>query len=275
VGNDEAGTRLISEMRSAGLEMSFVGRASGSPTLHSFCFLYPDGSGGNLTTGNSACGLVDPDSVRAAEDILAGLGSAGIALAVPEVPLAARSALLALATQHGLFRAASFTRAEMRDVRESGILAMVDLLAVNLEEAAAAAGIVTARSDPPHTLVQEAAAALSRDHSRLRLSITAGAAGSWAWDGHGLAHEPALPVAAVGTAGAGDAHFAGVLAGLAASLSMPESLELATLIAAASVTSVHTINTELTAASLLALRGLRPGVSQRVAVLLDNPIARS
>jgi sugar/nucleoside kinase (ribokinase family) len=275
VGDDEAGTRLISEMKSAGLEMSFVGRVSGRPTLHSFCFLYPDGSGGNLTTGNSACGLVDPASIRAAERALAGLGSAGIALAVPEVSLSARSTLLALATQHGLFRAASFTRAEMREVRESGMLEMVDLLAVNLEEAAAAAGIATMRAGSPNELVPEAAAALCRDHPRLLLSITAGAAGSWAWDGRALAHEPALPVTAEGTAGAGDAHFAGVLAGLAAGLRLPESLELAALVAAASVTSVHTINMGITAASLFALCGLRPGVSERMTALLDNPNGRS
>ena len=274
VGDDEVGTRLISEMESVGLDLRFVGRVSGHPTLYSFCFLYPDGTGGNLTTGNSACGLVDPASIHAAERVLAGLGSTGIALAVPEVPLAARSALLALATQHGLFRAASFTRAEMRDVRESGILEKVDLLAVNLEEAAAAAGIATARTGSPNDLVQEAAAALSRNHPRLLLSITAGAAGSWAWDGRALAHQAALPVTAEGTAGAGDAHFAGVLAGLASGLPLTESLELAALVAAASVTSVHTINTGITAASLLALRHLRPGVSQRVTALLDNSIGR-
>ena len=274
VGEDEAGSRLISEMESVGLDMTFVGRVTGHPTLHSFCFLYPDGTGGNLTTGNSACGLVDPASVRAAEDILAGLGSAGIALAVPEVPLAARSTLLSIATRHGLFRAASFTRAEMRDARESGILEKVDLLAVNLEEAAAAAGIATARTGTPSDLVRQAAEALSRDYPLLLLSITAGAAGSWAWDGNALAHQAALPVAAKGTAGAGDAHFAGVLAGLSAGLPLAECLQLAALVAAASVTSVHTINTEITAPSLLALRRLRPGVSQRVTALLDNSIGR-
>ena len=274
VGDDEAGTRLMSEMQSAGLEMSFVEHVSGRPTLYSFCFLYPDGSGGNLTTGNSACGLVGPASICAAEDILAGLGSAGIALAVPEVSLAARSTLLSLATRHGLFRAASFTRAEMPEVRGSGILGMVDLLAVNLEEAAAAAAVANARTGSPDELAHEAAAALFRNHPRLLLSITAGTAGSWAWDGHGLAHEPALPVTAEGTAGAGDAHFAGILAGLSAGLPLPESLELATLVAAASVTSVHTINTEVTAASLRELCGLRPGVSQRMAALLDIPIGR-
>ena len=63
-----------------------------------------------------------------------------MALAVPEAPLAARAALLDLATAHGLFRAASFTTAEMDTVRKRGLLDKVDLLAVNAEEALAAAG---------------------------------------------------------------------------------------------------------------------------------------
>jgi ribokinase len=44
------------------------------------------------------------------------------------------------------------------------------------------------------------------------------------------------------TAGAGDAHLAGLIVGLAAGLEMHQAHELAILVAALSVTSPHTIN---------------------------------
>jgi ribokinase len=263
VGDDDAGGRLREEMRAAGLDVRFVQTAAGVPTLFSFCYVYPDGSGGNLTTANSACGLVDAEAVGAADDVMAGLGRRGIALALPEVPLAARAALLSRAGRHGLFRVASFTRAEIRSARSAGALEDVDLLAVNLEEAAAAADVPApaagrAASDPA-ALAGEAAAVLCRAHPRLQLSITAGAAGSWAGDAGGLAHAPALPVKVAGTAGAGDAHLAGLLCGLSAGLEIREALHGAARVAAASVTSPHTIHPDIVAAlSFLDFRIGRP-----------------
>ena len=52
-----------------------------------------------------------------------------------------------------------------------------------------------------------------------------------------------MPV--VGTAGAGDAHLAGILAGLAAGLPLVEAHQLGVLTAAVAVQSPHTINGEL------------------------------
>ena len=40
--------------------MNYVDRGKGSQTLFSFCFIYPDGSGGNMTTSDSACSKVNP-----------------------------------------------------------------------------------------------------------------------------------------------------------------------------------------------------------------------
>jgi ribokinase len=74
------------------------------------------------------------------------------------------------------------------------------------------------------------------------LSITAGRTGSWVWDGQSLEHRPAFDVPAVSTAGAGDAHLSGILVGLIAGLTVSESHELGSLVAALSVTSPHTID---------------------------------
>ena len=49
-----------------------------------------------------------------------------------------------------------------------------------------------------------------------------------------------MPV--VGTAGAGDAHLAGIIAGLAAGLPLIEAHQLGVLTAAVAVQSPHTIN---------------------------------
>ena len=54
-------------MGEAGLDMRYVRLCPGEQTLFSFCFIYPDGSGGNLTTDNSACDQLKPENVTRAE----------------------------------------------------------------------------------------------------------------------------------------------------------------------------------------------------------------
>ena len=192
------------------------------------------------------------------------------------MPLEARARLLELGGRHGCFRAASFTSGEMGEVRASGLLAAVDLLALNLEEAAAAAGI-GARGEPGE-VAAEAIRRLSAAWPALRLSVTAGKAGSWSRDGEALAvaANPALPVRVETTSGAGDAHFAGLLAGLAAGLPLAGAQQLGTLLAAASVTSPHTIHPGIDrallrqVAALWPAGGAQPGLSPAVRGLLEE-----
>ncbi|MHC4591914.1 MAG: carbohydrate kinase family protein [Planctomycetota bacterium] len=249
VGDDDAGRRLWDEMEEAGLDLHHVRLVPGEQTLYSFCFIYPDGSGGNLTTDDSASAKVSASLVREAETDFAALAGEGIALAVPEVPLEARMALLELATQCQFMRAASFTTEEMAWARASGMFEKVDLLAANIDEAAAAAGVPNEQT--PAAVAEAATQALRKAQPSMQLCITAGTRGSWAWDGERLTHSSALEVEGVSTAGAGDAHFAGVLAGLASGLPLAEAQELAVLVAALSVTSPHTINKEIGRESLL------------------------
>jgi len=264
VGDDQVGPVLFGEMEQAGMDMRFVRCLSGVSTLFSFCILYPDGSGGNLTTEDSASSRLGPSDIAEAAGIMRGLGERGIALAAPEAPLAARAALLDLATTHGLFRAASFTRTEMEEVRRLGILDNVDLLAVNAEEARAAAG--------GSATVAEAIRSMAAAHPRLSISVTAGRAGSWSWDTTRLRRDEALRVQVQGTTGAGDAHFAGILCGLAAGLELADAQSLGTLLAGASVTSPDTINREIDAPMLRTLCRENPGLSPRVRALLDTPL---
>lgn len=252
VGEDEVGRRLLAEMSEAGLDVSHVARAAGETTLYSFCFLYPDGTGGNLTTDDSASAHVDGALVREAEEEFARYRGEGIALAVPEVPLEARAALLELGGKYDCFRAASFTTEELAGPTARAMLGEIDLLAVNLEEAAAGAGLSEPEGMEPRATAEAAVAALSRSHPGMLISVTAGSRGSWSWDGSSLLHCPSCRAEVQSTAGAGDAHLAGIVVGLAAGLSLAEAQQLATLVAGLSVTSPHTINREIGRESLRA-----------------------
>lgn len=240
VGDDAAGHELLREMKNAGMELCHVTVAPGEQTLYSFCFSYPDGSGGNLTTDDSACAHVTPAQIRRAEADFRHFAGRGIALAMPEVPLSTRTALLELGTGYGFLRTASFLATEMEAVRNQALLAQVDLLAINVDEAMALAGLSQAES-PVH-VVHTIIDLLQRCQWRTQLSITAGSRGSWSWDGQTLVHVPAFPVPVVSTAGAGDAHFAGILVGLSSGLTLAQAQELGTLVAALAVTSADTIN---------------------------------
>ena len=241
VGSDDVGRRLLNEMTVAGLDLRFITVSQDAPTLFSFCYIYPDGAGGNMTTNDSACSQVSPAVVRLADSAMAAYAGRGIALAVPEAPLGAREELLRLASAHRFFRAAAFTSREMRQIIQGDLLQSVDLLAINLDEAAAAAGI-TAESRSAEAVVHAAIERLNLINPAMLVSLTGGSHGSWCWDGRRLTHQPVFPAKVESTAGAGDAHVSGILAGLAAGLDLASAQELAGLIAALSVTSPHTIH---------------------------------
>jgi ribokinase len=149
--------------------------------------------------------------------------------------------LLRLGAKYHFFRVASFTSGEMMTAMEAGILSDVDLLAINIDEAAVAAQLPSIET-PPQTIVEAAIERLRGINPDLLISITAGKHGSWSWNGDSLSHVPKYEAEVQSTAGAGDAHLAGIIVGLVAGLPLPEAQELGTLVAALSVTSLHTIH---------------------------------
>ena len=261
VGIDEVGLRLRAEMERAGMDVRFVDAVPGRPTLLSVCFQYPDGSGGNVTTIDSAASLVRDGDIDVVER---WLSPSAIALAAPEVPLPVRRHLLRRATEKGALRVASLTTAEIPQALETGFLSVVDLLSLNEDEAAAVVGQRLAAEAPEPVLGRLAETALAA-HPGMRLIVTAGAHGVFAFDGS-WTHVPTLPVHVVSSAGAGDALLGGVLAGLAAGLpfagtaahratlaSRPiaSALDLGALVAAFKVTSPHTIPPDLSLDAVL------------------------
>jgi ribokinase len=241
VGDDDTGKILLDEMRETGIDLTLIEEVPKRSTLFSFCFYYPDGSGGNLTTDNSASSMVDEEYIRSAEPYIKKLGPRGIIMAAPEVPLAARKALTDMGKQYGLFCTASFTSGEMSEVLSSGILGRTDLLAINIDEASAAAGL-NSGGDDPVSLVKMAIQSLNQKNSNMLVSVTAGKDGSWCWDGTDLNRFPSVKVNPVSTAGAGDAFFAGIISGLALGLHLFEAQQLASLVAGLSVCSPDTIH---------------------------------
>jgi sugar/nucleoside kinase (ribokinase family) len=257
VGDDDLGVEILKEMQETGYDMRYVAVSPGDATLYSICFTYPDGSGGNLTAADSACSKVDAGFIEQARTQFERFRGRGVALAAPEVPLEARKRLLELATEFSFFRVASFTAEEIASVSQMGLFPNIDLLGINLNEARAVVGI-EGEEGPALPVVETAVQRLLRWQPEMLISVTSGKQGSWCWDGVSIRYVPAFLVQVAGTAGAGDAHLSGMITGLAAGLVPGEAHELATLIAALSVTSPHTIHKGIDSNSL---REFRLGIS--------------
>jgi len=258
VGDDEAGKMVLREMSEAGIDTRYVTTMAGKPTLFSVCFQYPDGSGGNLTTSNSAAAELSADDLRMIVPELAGTAQSTIALATPEVSLEVRRAFLEMASRGRVFRAASFVSAEVLAGMQLGMFRMLDLVSLNQEEAERLTGV---EFDPGRSgaFVEVAVQWLSRNYPELRLIVSAGSHGAYAFYRDRWNHCPAVAVDVMSTAGAGDALLAGILVGLAAGLPLlrletnaPDSrvatwqtaLDLGVLLASFKVQSQHTIHPE-------------------------------
>ncbi len=256
VGDDAAGERLLSEMTAAGMDTQCVTVIKGKPTLLSVCFQYPDGSGGNLTTSNSAAADLSPANLAQAEPLLRAGGRRAMVLAAPEVPMEVRWRLLEFGARYGAFRAAAFTSTEITALRGEDVLNRIDLLAINEDEAAA---LVGKSFDPgqPNAFLSDCGQLIAKQNPNLRLILSAGSHGVWGWQEGRWDFVPALRVPVLSTAGAGDALLGGVLAALAVGMPfigsstapwsgrvLNSALELGTLLAALKVTSQHTIHPE-------------------------------
>jgi ribokinase len=268
VGDDGPGRTVLMQMSETGFEMDHVKITPGVPTLFSVCFQYTDGDGGNLTLKDSASAMVDAVDVSAVEPVLREFAGRGIVVAAPEVPLAARARLLELGTRHGFLRVAAFVSSELTAALEDGMLASVDLLALNIDEAASVAGMTRNEESKPQEVARLAVDRLCAANPAQQVVITAGADGSWAWDGQDLIHTPALPFDVVNTAGAGDAHLGGLIVALVAGSNLNEANRFATLISAQKVMSRDTIAREISLSSTV--RAAESHGVQLGSVLMNN-----
>ncbi len=251
VGADANGEELLLCMKEAGLSADFVQASPEAATMYSVCFMYPNGDGGNITTLHSAGDLLSEEQINGFFQSDAAKGQ-GLLLAAPEAPLPVRKYFLAEGRRRGCYTAASFGAAEAEKFLRDDTLKLVDLLALNKEEAAAVAG----KGEPD--ILSACRRKVTAIHSDIALVITSGAEGTHLfWKGHRV-YCPAPQVPVISTAGAGDCLLGTLLA--AAVLQIPfyeedsgrsPALELAAACAAMKVTALDSIHFGLTAESLL------------------------
>ena len=256
VGEDATGDQLLLEMKQAGINTRWVRRDIDRSTLYSVCFVYPDGSGGNITASNSAATTLNVEDISQGGEVMRAVREQCVALCLPEVTLEIRHSFLRLATEARNFRVASFARAEIEAARTQGLFSLVDLLAVNVEEASQIVGYPYSAVNRNQFLL-DCSKALTDVQSKIQIVVSAGAEGAFVFEDAKWNHCLAPKVPVVSTAGAGDALLAGIVCGQSIGLPLAyprcsgqvlsgseihSAIELGLLLASFSVMSSHTIN---------------------------------
>jgi len=215
VGRDSQGEGLLAEMQSAGIDTRFVEMTDEARTMLSVCYQYPDGSGGNITTSNSASGLVTPAFIEQCAD---RIDKESLVLAAPEVPLESRIRLLEIAKGRKAFTVSSFLAEEVAMFEAAGGFVLSDLISINRDEAKAVAEASGIEGD-----FEAIAKKLMGINPALKLIITAGGEGSYVFENGVCSHIPVIPAQIKSTAGAGDAFLGGTIAGLISGMSFPQA----------------------------------------------------
>ena len=228
VGRDEPGRGLLQEMQAAGINTKYVKVVKDAPTMFSVCYQFPDNAGGNLTSSNSACGLVTPDYIT---ECAGEIDANSLVLAAPEVPLESRIRLLETGRKKNAFTAASFLSAEARDFANAGGFQLSDLISINTDEALA----VCDKS------IHSAAEVIASANPKIKLAITEGSRGAHIFEFGEYAHIPCFPAKVVSTAGAGDAFLGGLISAFISGKSFKEAAVYGAKIASIAVTSANTI----------------------------------
>jgi sugar/nucleoside kinase (ribokinase family) len=285
VGDDAAGVILIREMADAGIDTRYVRVESELCTMASIAFFYPDKSGGNITISNSAACKLSSDQLAECRHQMAAAGSLGIALCLPEVPIDARHEFLQIASECRSYRVASFASEEMKTAHELKLLAQIDLLALNREEAVSFIG-GSMQGVRDRWLLDACSEMAKAVNPTMKIVVSAGAGGAYVLDDGIWSQHKAVPTEAISTAGAGDALLAGTIAGLAAGLPLADcqdsisddkktirsAIDLGLALAAFSVKSPHTIHPSATLESLLAFA---KGKGIVVPMELQNKLTRA
>lgn len=264
VGDDEIGRSLIEKIETAGMNSGAVTIVENTATLFSVCFQYPDKTGGNITTENSASGQVTPGDIESFFQTFRSHNEREIILAVPEVPLETRIRLLEYGRQRGSLNVSSVLSSEIDNFRRLKGFYLTDVLFVNIDEAG---HIANNHSD----IVDNCIGTLKDLNPAISVIITDGSNGSYTWADNHKTHTPAIKVNAISTAGAGDAFLAGTLTGICCGLALTHAVTIGSLLAAYSVTSADTIHPEANAQTLYNFAGKQaPSIVSQFAGLFKN-----
>lgn len=204
VGWDDAGSRLLTELREADVGIALVGRAANLPTGAAFITVTPDGANA-IIVAPAANSALDVKCIARARPRLA---EAKVLVVQLEIPTSTACAAIAAAGEATLV----ILNAAPVGTLDEVTMARVDVLVVNEHEAADMLG--TNSSD-----VAGAAAALLR-LGPAACVVTAGGRGAFVALRSGRQwHEPAVAVKVVDTTGAGDTFVGTCAAALAESAS--------------------------------------------------------
>ncbi len=247
VGSDAQGNRVKEEMREAGIDTTMVVETDQYPTMYSVCLQYTDNTSCNVTSGNSACALVNEAFID--EQIHRSgvrIDKHTIIVAAPEVSVAARLHLLKLGKKNGAFCVASLVVDEAQFFIENGGLQLTDLLALNETEAKAVAGVDT---NDDEVAMEQCYAKVAAVNPDIHIVITRGSQGSYSYHKGVVEFIAPMDTEVVSTAGAGDAYLSGVTCGFAMGLPFQHrrlddlrSTDLGNFFATESVKSIHSIS---------------------------------
>jgi sugar/nucleoside kinase (ribokinase family) len=252
--------------------------------LLSVFFQYPDRTGGNMTTVDSASARLSPQDAEAARPMLAKHGKQAMVLAAPEVPMETRMKLLEIGTECGCFRSATLDSSEAQNALHRNMFRHTDLVALNEEQARAIAGVPP--SERIEKLLSAVRAFLTAQNPSIAIAVTFGAQGAFGYRDGKWDYVPACPAKQMNTAGAGDAFLSGLL--IATALGLPfisatgavrktfaeqpvaTAMDFATLLASAKVASPDALAMDLDARALKAhAAGAGVQLSPRIAQLFS------
>jgi sugar/nucleoside kinase (ribokinase family) len=259
VGRDEAGERVLSILRAAGVDLEFVGRSKGHTTT-TVCLVKPDGNRLFLQQlGSSA--EVYPEPIEFTGPMLEGsshyhqanvFSLPNMRRSAPETLRRAREAGLTPSLDTGWDVRGRW----IEDI--AGCLPFLDLLFMNQDEAR----LLSGEADP------ELAARRMQSLGAGDVVIKLGAEGCAVFTKEEAARFPAFEVEAVDTTGAGDCFVAGFLAALSEGQSYAGAARFANAVGAMSVQSLGAmtgIRSRAETEEWLRTAVLRSGVSLPVA----------
>lgn len=259
IGNDSVGRSLFEEMRSLGLDMKNVKILKDCRTLFSVCFQYPDFTGGNITSANSASSKLSKKDIFSFFNGFAEDPEKEIILTVPEVPLDPRLKLLEIGRSRGSFNAGSVSSFEIEEFNIKNGFKNIDLLTINIDEASTIASIFEREKSKPRVSFHKEVCNSSNNYTsennknkdkindfstysinteinsinilescinllidknpNMMIAVTDGPNGSYGYYNGEIEFIPVIDVGVKATSGAGDAFMAGILAGLCCGLS--------------------------------------------------------
>jgi sugar/nucleoside kinase (ribokinase family) len=248
VGNDIQGLRILAEMQETGIDVSLVEKTEAAKTMFAVCFQYPDNSGVNITTANSACNLVTDEYIKKCLSRKKLLDTETIVVALPEVPLNARIELMKQAKGKGAFVASALLSDESEAFANKDGYSFCNLLAVNRDEAKS---IIKKDENNVEKLACACAEHIFNINSEIKLIVTCGSKGCYAFEAGIMKYIPIFDIDVLSTAGAGDAFLGGTLSGIAKGLDFFTAALLGNIISTFSVLSVHSIADSVTKESVV------------------------